>query len=69
MVAMKKLVIDQLAFAPVMLSGFYLVASQVEGYPISKGVADMKEKFWATMLVNWQIWPPANLLNFALVPV
>ena len=51
--AAKKLALDQLAFAPVCTSGFFIVINLLELNGLSKGVNDMRQKLWPTMLINW----------------
>lgn len=68
-VALKKLGFDQLVFAPICTSGFFIVINTLEGNGPAKGIADLKAKLWETLLVNWKIWVPANFVNFALVPI
>ena len=68
-IAGKKLIFDQFAFAPIITSGFFLVINILEGNGLSKGFQDMQSKIWKTMLVNWQLWIPANFINFLIVPI
>ena len=67
--ALKKLAFDQTVFASVMMSGFFVGLNVIEGNGITKGINDLREKFWTTMLVNWQLWIPASFINFSLMPI
>ena len=67
--AVKKLLIDQLGAAPLIMLGFFPAINFVEGKPFSQSVQDLKEKYYATMIANYKIWPPANLVNFMFVPI
>lgn len=67
--AVKKLLIDQLGAAPFIMLGFFPAINFVEGKPFSQSVQDLKEKYYATMIANYKIWPPANLINFMFVPI
>ncbi len=66
------MVLDQLAFAPVVLAGFFISNSlandpSVEG--LKQGVKSYKEKIWETLKINWMIWPIATTVNFWLMPL
>ena len=67
--AVKKLAIDQLVAAPLILMFFFPVINLVEGRSVAHGVQDLKEKYVATMIANYKIWPAANLINFMFVPI
>ena len=69
MMASKKLLFDQLIFAPICTSGFFITINLLECNGLQKGVNDVKDKLWRSMLVNWQLWVPANFLNFCFVPM
>ena len=70
--AFGKMAVDQLGFAPILLSGFFPFVGMVnsrslEGLKI--GVGDIKTKLWDTLLANWKIWPLASTINFMLMPL
>ena len=67
--AVKKLMFDQLGFAPICTAGFFVFINMLEGHGPQKGFNEIRQNFWKTMLVNWQIWIPANFLNFRFVPI
>jgi hypothetical protein len=63
---------DQLLFAPIVLSGFFVFLNLVkEPKPsgFSTGITQTKEKLWETLVTNWKIWPFATLTNFYFVPI
>uniref|UniRef100_A0A7S3FWA6 Mpv17-like protein n=1 Tax=Strombidium rassoulzadegani TaxID=1082188 RepID=A0A7S3FWA6_9SPIT len=66
--ALKKLAIDQSAFASFITTGFFIIINVVEGKGAQKGIDDLKQKYWTTMVINWKIWIPANYMNFVLIP-
>ena len=45
---------------------FYAVVS--EGDP-GKGIVQIREKIWETLVANWKIWPLAMTVNFYLMPL
>ena len=67
--ALKKLAIDQLVAAPLIIVLFYPAINFVEGKPFSHAVEDLKSKYYATMVANYKIWPAANLINFMFIPI
>jgi protein Mpv17 len=67
--ALKKLAVDQLIAAPLIILFFYPAINFVEGKPMSRAVEDLKEKYVPTMITNYQIWPAANLVNFMFIPI
>ena len=68
-IALKKLAFDQLVFAPCMTAGFFLVMNTLQGNPLEKAFYDIRTKFKTTMIANWQLWIPANFLNFYFIPI
>ena len=50
---LKKLIFDQTIFASTMMGGFYVLNNLLEGHTIQKGLSDLREKYWTTLLVNW----------------
>lgn len=67
--AVKKLAIDQLIAAPLIILFFYPAINLVEGKPLSSAISDLKAKYVPTMITNYYIWPAANLVNFMFVPI
>jgi protein Mpv17 len=67
--AVKKLAIDQLIAAPLIILFFYPAINLVEGKPLSSAITDLKAKYVPTMITNYYIWPAANLVNFMFVPI
>lgn len=63
---------DQLAFAPIFLTGFFIFANWVRDFSAASakgGVEQAKSKMGETMLTNWKIWPAATLVNLMFVPI
>jgi hypothetical protein len=64
-----KIALDQTVGAPLIVTSFYWTTGLLEG----KSVSDVKKKyvesFWPTMKLNYQLWPAAQAVNFAFVPV
>lgn len=66
---MKKLAFDQTVFASYMMGSFFVLINVLEGHGVTKGLSDLREKYWTTMLVNWQLWIPASAINFSVMPI
>ena len=64
-----KMAIDQLLFAPLILSGFYIFLTTVSDGDPMKGVGLIRDKLWETLVANWKIWPLAMTFNFWLMPM
>ena len=64
--------LDQLAFAPILLTGFYPINQIVVDRTLDsfgKGVQAWREKIQETLISNWKIWPIATTINFWFMPV
>ena len=66
---LKKVLFDQSVFASASTAGFFILINLLEGHNLKKGMNDIQNKFWTTMLVNWQIWIPAQIINFNFTPI
>eukprot|EP01130_Rhizamoeba_saxonica_P000174 TRINITY_DN10171_c0_g1_i1.p1 TRINITY_DN10171_c0_g1~~TRINITY_DN10171_c0_g1_i1.p1 ORF type:complete len:200 (-),score=36.00 TRINITY_DN10171_c0_g1_i1:60-617(-) len=65
----QKIVLDQTIFAPLYLGSFITVMSLLEGKGIDYIVSKQKSELFPTLKANWGVWIPANIVNFALVPI
>lgn len=66
------MLLDQLMFAPILLTGFFPCNQMIVDRDIKsfqKGVQVWKDKIWETLQSNWKIWPLASTINFWLMPV
>lgn len=65
------LCIDQLVFAPILVSGFLMVNQVVVDRKLSieNGISTCREKLFGTMIEGWKIWPVATFINLWFVPV
>ncbi|XP_045134313.1 mpv17-like protein 2 isoform X2 [Portunus trituberculatus] len=67
-VVLKKLLVDQLLFSPVCLTVFFLSLGLFQGGDWSTFVSDVRHKSWRLYAAEWLVWPPAQLVNFYLLP-
>ena len=67
--ALKKMLLDQIVWAPSFLAMFFCLVSAMNG----KDREQIKDKFkndYATALkVNYMIWPAVQIINFKFVPM
>ena len=69
MSVLRKLLFDQTGGATFFLSIFFVGMSLFEGKRISDGVENLKAKYWISLRSSWLLWPIANGINFAIVPI
>ncbi|XP_076470413.1 mpv17-like protein isoform X2 [Babylonia areolata] len=62
---LKKVIAEQICFAPIAITSFYSTTSILEGKPVWP---ELKSKYKQTFLVGLCYWPFAQMLNFRFVP-
>lgn len=62
----QRLVLDQLFFAPAFIPLFLTSLLMLEG--AETPLRQTQATWWPTVLANWKLWIPAQLVNFAVVP-
>ncbi len=67
--ALKKVSLDQFIVAPFIMLVFYPFTAFFNGRPMNEAVDDLKSKYWATLVLNYKIWPAASLINFLFLPI
>ncbi|CAN8032019.1 hypothetical protein HPB47_002281 [Ixodes persulcatus] len=65
----KKLVLDQLAFAPVSVFGFLGVLGVLQGRNMADIERSIREKYSTMMKTFYKLWPVAQIINFRYVPL
>jgi protein Mpv17 len=66
--AVKRVALDQILFAPVCLSGFFAGNLLLDGHPEKIG-DKIKNDLQTTVLANYSVWVPAQLINFKFIPI
>ncbi|KAK4299545.1 hypothetical protein Pmani_028175 [Petrolisthes manimaculis] len=66
--ALAKGYVDQLVFAPVNISQFFLGMALLEGRPPEEALNECQQKLLPTWMISLSIWPILQTLNFSLVP-
>lgn len=64
-----KLVIDQVMFVPVAISGYMATRSILEGKSETQICTQLNEKLMPATKAAWHFWPVVNLISFSIVPV
>ncbi|KAK4055827.1 hypothetical protein OIO90_003081 [Microbotryomycetes sp. JL221] len=65
----KRVAADQLGMAPVGLFIFLFSMGTLEGLDGAQIREKFRMNYWPILLVNWQIWPILQLINFRFVPL
>lgn len=68
-VAVKKMVLDQGAFAPCFLGCFLAITGAVNGLSVEQNWAKIQQDYVDALLTNYCIWPPVQIVNFYFVPL
>lgn len=67
-VVIKKLLVDQLLFSPVCLTVFFLSLGVFRGGNWEEFFTNLHHKGWRLYAAEWLVWPPAQIINFYLLP-
>ncbi len=62
------MLVDQLVFAPFMISGFFTFTSALEGKSAEQIKAKLRRDWLPAVKGNYVLWPAAQLINFTFVP-
>lgn len=68
-VAVKKVIIDQLMFAPAFIGIFLTTLGTIEGKNMEDIKRDLNSNYLDIMKSNYCVWPWVLLTNFYLVPL
>ena len=64
-----KLAAEMVALHPVSLVAFFSCVGLAAGEPVGKVAAQLRRDFAPTLALEWLMWAPLDVANFALVPV
>ncbi|XP_022122248.2 mpv17-like protein 2 [Pieris rapae] len=64
----KKLLLDQLIFSPVMIVTFFGSLALLEDDPVDNFKEEVRQKFVTLYKAEWMVWPPAQIINFYFLP-
>ncbi|XP_012674739.2 protein Mpv17 [Clupea harengus] len=68
-VALKKMVLDQVGFAPCFLGAFLGISGTLNGLTLEQNVAKLKRDYGDALIANYYLWPPVQIANFYFVPL
>ena len=64
-----KLAIDQCVIIPLELLMFFILNELLQNNGMRAVFERIKSDYVDVMMKNWQVWPPAQLINFYLIPL
>ncbi|KAH7039693.1 vacuolar membrane protein [Microdochium trichocladiopsis] len=67
--AMKRVIFDQLVFAPFGLAVFFTVMTVAEGGGKRAVTNKLRDMYVPTLKANYLVWPAVQIINFRLMPV
>ncbi|KAG5872658.1 hypothetical protein JTB14_029699 [Gonioctena quinquepunctata] len=67
-IVLRKIMVDQFVGSPLCISTFFLTMGVLEGTGKEVFIKEVKEKAWKLYAAEWVIWPPAQFVNFYLLP-
>ncbi|KAI1367911.1 hypothetical protein F5Y08DRAFT_297293 [Xylaria arbuscula] len=67
--ALKRVVVDQVVFAPIGVALFFSVMTVAEGGGRRAVALKLKDMYIPTLKANYMVWPAVQIINFRLMPV
>ncbi|KAI4465855.1 peroxisomal membrane protein 2 pxmp2 mpv17 [Holotrichia oblita] len=67
-VALKKVALDQLCFAPCMMFVFLTTLNTLQRNPWEETKRHIKANYVDIMIANYKVWPAIQLMNFYIIP-
>lgn len=64
----KKVLLDQLLFSPIMIITFFGSLAIFEKEPLANFQEEVRDKFITLYRAEWMVWPPAQVINFYFLP-
>ncbi|XP_032810567.2 mitochondrial inner membrane protein Mpv17 isoform X2 [Petromyzon marinus] len=68
-VALKKMALDQGAFAPPFLVGFMSIVGTLNGLTNPQILDKLRRDYRDTLMANYYIWPAVQIANFYFIPL
>ncbi|XP_064110616.1 peroxisomal membrane protein 2-like [Macrobrachium nipponense] len=66
--SLKRLLLDRLGFAPLLLLLSLYVLSRMEGKSHLTCQKELQMKYWTALKMNWKVWTPIQFINVNYVP-
>lgn len=67
--AMKKMLVDQVCFAPLFLGSFLAISGALNGLTVEQNVTKLKRDYTDALVSNYYLWPGVQIANFYFVPL
>lgn len=67
-VAFKRLLIERLGFAPLLVFLSFYILSRMEGKSHEMAMLQVRLKWFPTLKMNWKVWTPIQYINVNYVP-
>ena len=67
--ALKKMLICETFFTLYQAISYYFCIPLFEGGTVDDSIAELREKLWETLKMNWAFWPLLQFANFKWVPI
>ncbi|XP_044737668.1 mpv17-like protein 2 [Chrysoperla carnea] len=68
-VAFRKLLLDQFIGSPIFLAAFFVTLAILEQSTFEEFKSELKGKAIKLYTAEWIVWPPAQMINFYLIPL
>ncbi|KAK4298464.1 hypothetical protein Pmani_029198 [Petrolisthes manimaculis] len=66
--AWKRLLIDRLGFAPLLLFLSFYTLSRMEGKDHKVCIREVQMRYWTALKMNWKVWTPIQYININYIP-
>ncbi|XP_058611106.1 protein Mpv17 isoform X2 [Onychostoma macrolepis] len=67
--ALKKMLVDQVGFAPCFLGAFLGISGALNGLTVEENVTKLKRDYMDALVSNYYLWPPVQIANFYFIPL
>ncbi|KAK5879717.1 hypothetical protein CesoFtcFv8_022811 [Champsocephalus esox] len=67
--AVKKMLADQLCFAPCFLGAFISISGALNGLTLEDNVTRLKRDYPDALISNYYLWPAVQMANFYFIPL
>ncbi|XP_023687352.2 mitochondrial inner membrane protein Mpv17 [Paramormyrops kingsleyae] len=68
-VALKKMLFDQVAFAPCFLGTFLGISGVLNGLTVEENITKLRRDYTDALISNYTLWPAVQMANFYFVPL
>ncbi|KAJ8377771.1 hypothetical protein AAFF_G00253870 [Aldrovandia affinis] len=67
--ALKKMLFDQVAFAPCFLGSFLGISGVLNGLTVEENITKLKRDYPDALISNYYLWPAVQMANFYFIPL